>query len=159
MSSVTLVPAEVREKLRKTIFLSEDYRTATAQTLTGRRASIAMLDVRLLCDAEFVVWIDSVAAISFCSLLRASSQTFSTPLPFCWFACVLRFGNKSDYHEVKCFGFNFSHLPPPKLFVPLCPSSITLFSCLLVSVELGAVWWCCFRLAVRLFPMGLWIVK
>lgn len=52
--------------------------------------------------------------------------------------------NKSDYQRLesptKRFSFNRSHLTPPKLFVPLCPSSITLFSCLLVSVELGAVW-------------------
>lgn len=66
-------------------------------TLTGKRASRAMLDVRLLCEAEFVVGIDSVAT-SFCPLLRASSQTFSTPLPFCcgWLACMLN-GEESDY--------------------------------------------------------------
>lgn len=64
------------------------------QTLTGSRASIAMLDVRLLCDTEFVVvdvGLDSVATFFCCSLLRTSSQTFSTPPPFCvgGFACVV----------------------------------------------------------------------
>jgi hypothetical protein len=45
--------------------------------------------VRLLCDTEFVVGIDSVAT-HLLSLLRASSQTFSTPPPFCvgGLACV-----------------------------------------------------------------------
>lgn len=58
----------------------------------------------------------------------------------------------------ECHFVLIAHLTPPdKLFVPLCPSSITLFSCLLVSVELGAVWWCCLRLAVRPLPSGLWI--
>lgn len=79
------------------------------QTFTGSRASIAMLDERLLCDTEFVVVavadLDSVATFSFCSPLRASSQTFSTLPPFCccWLACVLRGWEnigKSLYHRV-----------------------------------------------------------
>ena len=112
---------------------------------------MAMLDVRLLCDTEFVVGTDSVATF-FCSLLRATSQTFSTPPPFCvgGLTCVALLqknkglSKQSTNRVIKMSqSINHSllsvHLTPPRLFVPLWASSITLFSCLLVSVELGAV--------------------
>lgn len=138
-----------------------------AQTFTGNRASIAMPDVRLLCDTEFVEFRIFWSFLE--SLLRDSSQTFSTPLPLsciCWFACKLPYKQirkryKSAYRPVTIILYRLfiiTHLTPPdKLLVPLWPSSITLFSCLLVSAELCAVW--CLRLAVKLFPKGLCVVK
>lgn len=58
-----------------------------------------MLDVRLLCDTEFVVVVDGLDSVATlcCSLLRTSSQTFSTPPPFCvggGFACVVLFNEQ-----------------------------------------------------------------
>lgn len=75
---------------------------------------MAMLDVRLLCDTEFVVGIDSVATF-FCSLLRASNQTFSTPPPFCvgGLACVELLGTVEKIvpkgHDKKSYQISGSH--------------------------------------------------
>lgn len=89
-------PRKTREKHFFYLFFYRK-REKFFQTLTGSRASLTML-VMLECDAELGV-VAGIDSAPFCSLLRASSQTFSTPLPLgcCWFACWL-LQDKLRYH-------------------------------------------------------------